>query len=67
MQTLKERPRIVANTDQREPINITPEAKRELHYFLTQDMAGTGIGYSEFIRQSIRLWRELAAPDFSDR
>lgn len=66
MQTLKERPRILADTDEREPINITPEAKRELRYFLTQDLAGTGIGYSEFIRQSIRMWREIDDPTFGD-
>lgn len=59
MQTLRERPRILAKTDERVPINITAEAREELRVFLVRDMEATGIGYSEFIRQSIRLWREI--------
>ena len=61
MQSLRTRPRILAKTDVREPINVAPEAKRELRDFLHRDMEATGIGYSEFIRHSIRMWRELEA------
>ena len=63
MKTLRDRPRIVPDTDERELINITPDAKRELRHFLMQDMEATGIGYSEFIRQSIRAWREIEAAE----
>lgn len=59
MKYIKDLPRILAKDDVRVPINITPEAREELRLFLTQDLAVTGIGYSEFIRQSIRMWREM--------
>ena len=63
MKHIKDMPRILAKTDERTPINITPEAKQELWEFLNRDLEATGIGYSEFIRQSIRMWRELAEID----
>ena len=59
MKTLRQRPRMAPQTDERVPINITPEAREELRQFLTHDAEATGIGFSEFIRQSIRLWREI--------
>lgn len=59
IQKLNDRPRLLAKTAERVPINITEEARQELLHFLRRDAEGTGIGYSEFIRQSIRLWREI--------
>jgi len=56
---LKARPRIaVSISGKRKTLNITPAARTSLRGFLSHDLAGTGIGYSEFILNSIALWRE---------
>lgn len=54
---LKARPRI-AVSGKRQMLKITPAARTSLRGFLSHDLAGTGIGYSEFILNSIALWRE---------
>lgn len=44
----------------RHPINIDPDTRERLRQFLMYGPgAGTGIGFSEFIEQSMRLWESL--------
>lgn len=58
-QPLSQRPRMIPTTDQRVVMKVTEEARETLRRFLYHEMDGTGMGYSEFIRQSVALWREL--------
>lgn len=52
------RPRLNPPDLTRVPINVHSTAREAVQGFLVADLAGTGIGYSEFIAQSIELWRE---------
>jgi len=63
MKYITEMPALPAMSSKRESIKITPEAKSEMEEFLAQD-AANAIGPSEFIRQSVRMWREMKHIDF---
>ena len=41
------------------PIMVDPDAKKLLQEFLLHDLAGTGIGYSDFIRKAVEMWRGM--------
>ena len=62
MRYITEMPALPAEGNERESIKITPEASSEMEEFLSRDVANT-IGPSEFIRQSVRMWREMKQID----
>lgn len=41
------------------PIMIDPDTRELLKMFLVVDLAGTGIGYSQFIRKAVEMWRGM--------
>lgn len=45
------------------PIMVDQEVWELLQGFLIYDLAGTGIGYSDFIRKAVELWRGMIYPD----
>jgi hypothetical protein len=57
---LRDQPRVHArrNSD-REPINIHPDTRNRLIRYLNDVLKGTGIGYTEFIEQSLDLWERI--------
>jgi hypothetical protein len=42
----------------RVPMNVHLEAREGLSTFLLTDLAGTGVGFSEFLMLAVDLWRK---------
>jgi len=59
--TLTQRPRLLPKGDRRVNMKVSPEAREMLARFLLNDVGESGIGFSEFIMQSVVMWREIAA------